>query len=58
MCSVYSEVLGLHGLDSQTWVSFLSCPSNLRAINGKLSSEENTDNTSFLVLQVQYDLIL
>ncbi len=46
VCTVYNEVLGLHGLDSQTWVS-LSCPSNLRAINGKLSSEENIDITSY-----------
>lgn len=40
--SVYSLVLGLHGLDSQSWASLLSCPLNLRAIDDKVYTEENT----------------
>lgn len=44
---VYSYVLGLHSLDSLSWVSFLSCPSNRRAINEKWSTEENIGDTGF-----------
>lgn len=51
LCNVYSLVLGLHGLDSQSGVCFffLSCPSNPSAINGKSSTEENTDNTDYFM---------